>query len=62
VPKGYDPDHRYIADLKRKDFVAGVSLTESDVCAPDFIDEFAGLCKRMSLFNAFLTESLGLPY
>jgi len=62
APKGYDPDHSLVTDLKRKDFVAGVSLTESDVCAPGFIDNFAALCHQMSPFNAFLTRALGLPY
>ncbi|GAB4454993.1 MAG: DUF2461 domain-containing protein [Anaerolineae bacterium] len=62
APKGYDPDHPLIEDLRRKDFIGGVSLTEAQTCAPDFIEEFAGLCRLASPFNKFLTEAVGLPY
>jgi uncharacterized protein (TIGR02453 family) len=61
-PKGYDPGHPFIEDLKRKDFIAGHSLTEAAVCAPDFIDRFAERCRAASSFIGFLTTSLGLPW
>lgn len=62
APKGYDPDHPLVEDLKRKDFVAGANLTEGDVCVPDFIDRFTALCRAASPFNEFLTRAIGLPY
>lgn len=62
APKGYNPDHPLIDDLRRKDFIAGISLIEAQTCKPDFIDEFAGLCRLASPFNKFLTEAVGLPY
>jgi uncharacterized protein (TIGR02453 family) len=62
APKGYDPDHPLIEDLRRKDFIASLSLTEVQTCEAEFIDEFAGLCRLASPFNKFLTEAVGLPY
>lgn len=61
-PKGYDPNHPLLEDLKRKDFVVMANLTETDVCAPNFIDRFAEMCRAASPFNEFLTRALGLPY
>jgi uncharacterized protein (TIGR02453 family) len=61
-PKGYDPDHPLIEDLKRKDFIASCSLSEAEVCRPDFIDQFAERCRAAGPFMAFLTTSLGLPW
>ena len=62
APKGYDPNHPFIADLKRKDFVAGRALTEADACAPDFIDRFAESCQVVAPFVEFLTRAVGLPW
>jgi uncharacterized protein (TIGR02453 family) len=61
-PKGYDPDHPFIEDLKRKDFVAGKPLTEAEVYAPDFIDRFAENCLVVAPFVEFLTTAVGLPW
>lgn len=62
APKGYDPDHPFIEDLRRKDFIADIPLTEAQTCEPGFIDDFAGFCRLASPFNKFLTEAVGLPY
>lgn len=34
-PKGYDPAHELIEDLKRKDFIASTPLDEADILAAD---------------------------
>jgi len=34
-PKGYDPAHELIEDLKRKDFIASTPLEEADILAAD---------------------------
>ncbi|MDX1523214.1 MAG: DUF2461 domain-containing protein [Anaerolineae bacterium] len=62
APKGYDPDHPLIDDLRRKDFIATTEFSEADACASDFIDRFAGICRTSTPFMAFLTRSLGLPW
>ncbi len=62
APKGYDPAHTFIEDLKRKEFVAGRTLTEADACVPDFIDRFAASCRTVSPLVEFLTMAVGLPF
>lgn len=62
APKGYDPDHPFVDDLKRKDFIAATPFSEAEACAPDFIDRFAGACRVAVPFMEFLTKSIGLPW
>jgi len=62
APKGYDPDHPLVEDLKRKDFIASTQFSEAETCAPDFIDHFAGACRAATPFMEFLTTAVGLPY
>jgi len=61
-PRGFDPDHAFAEDLKRKDFVAMTNLTEADACADDFLDRFTKVCKASSPFMEFLTRAVGLPW
>jgi uncharacterized protein (TIGR02453 family) len=61
-PRGYDPDHPFVEDLKRKDFVLMIPLTESQVCAPDFLDTYAETCRSMTPLVRFLTSSLGVSW
>ncbi len=62
APKGYDPAHPLIEDLRRKDFVASMPFDEEQACAPDFIDHFAGACRKAAPFVEFLTTAIGLPW
>jgi len=61
-PRGFDPEHPLVEDLKRKDFVTFVELDEKTACAPDFIDRYTDLCRTTAPFVRFLTEALGLPW
>jgi uncharacterized protein (TIGR02453 family) len=61
-PTGYDPDHPFIEDLKRKEFVAAAPFSEEDVCRPDFMDRFAETCRVAVPFMAFLTRAVGLAW
>ncbi len=60
APRGIDPDHPLIEDLKRKDFIAVAELEEESVTGPELIDEFAGLCRDAEPFQRFLCDALGL--
>ena len=62
APRGYDPEHPMIEDLKRKDFVAAVQFAEEDACAADFIDAYADSCRRAAPFMEFLTTAVGLSW
>jgi uncharacterized protein (TIGR02453 family) len=62
APKGFDPDHPLIEDLRRKDFIAVRHLTQKAVCSPGFLDEFVKTCRASSDFMAFLARALGLEW
>jgi len=62
APKGYDPEHPLVEDLKRKDFIAVTSLSEDKTYAPNFVDHFAATCRKATPFMEFLTGAVGLPW
>jgi uncharacterized protein (TIGR02453 family) len=61
-PRGYDPEHPLIADIKRKDFVTSVRFSEAEVCRPDFLGKYVASCRRMSPLLEFLTKAVGLKW
>ncbi len=61
-PKGFDPKHPFLEDLKRKDFIASVALTEKQLCAPKFMRDFSAACRSMLPLVEFTTQALGLPF
>ena len=61
-PADLDREHPLIKDLMRKDFIAGTDLSEREVCAVDFPQDFAARCKSASAFMEFLTEAVGHPF
>jgi uncharacterized protein (TIGR02453 family) len=61
-PRGYDPEHPLIEDLKRKDFILAAETDEADALAPDFIKRFAKFCKTAAPISKFLTGALDLEW
>jgi uncharacterized protein (TIGR02453 family) len=59
-PRGFDPNHRFSEDIKRKDFVASVRLTEAQVCGPKLMRDFVAACRTMKPLVEFTTRALGL--
>ena len=62
VPRGYDPDHPLIEDLRRKDFIAVAEIDEADATSDGFIVQFAEACKAAGSFNRLLCKAVGVPY
>lgn len=62
APKGYDPDHPLIEDLRRKDFIAVTKLKDKDLVAPAFLDRFTKTCTAATPFMRFLAEACGLEW
>ncbi|UCH75216.1 MAG: DUF2461 domain-containing protein [Rhodospirillales bacterium] len=61
-PRGYDPEHPLIEDIKRKDFFALARFSEDDACGPGFVDDFAATCQTFAPLTRFLTRALDLPW
>ena len=61
APRGYDPEHPLIDDLKRKDFVAVTSFSEAAVSRPDFLNRFAEIACSGAPLVGFLAEAVGVP-
>ena len=62
-PRGFDPNHPLIEDLKRKDFVIGSPLTDQEVCASELLDRIVDAFRISAPFMDFLTgavESAGV--
>jgi len=55
-------EHPLIHDLKRKDFVVSVALTEDHVCVPTLMRDFTAACRTMKPLLEFTTKALGLKF
>lgn len=62
APKGYDPDHPLIEDLKRKDYVSVSEFDEKAACRADFIDRYTTACRASVPFMRFLTGAVKLEW
>jgi uncharacterized protein (TIGR02453 family) len=61
-PKGFDGNHKFIDDLKMKDFVSSVALTESQLCSDKLMREFVSTCKKMAPLVEFTCSALRLEF
>ncbi|ETR70688.1 MAG: hypothetical protein OMM_03057 [Candidatus Magnetoglobus multicellularis str. Araruama] len=62
APKGYDPNHPFIEDLKRKDFAVMQEFTESDAHSDKFMNIVLDSYKNSAKYMKFLTKALELPF
>jgi len=62
APRGYPADHPLIEDLKRKDFVASIELSEKQVCGARFMDDFQRCASKMIPLLKFLSEAEKLRF
>jgi uncharacterized protein (TIGR02453 family) len=61
-PAGYDAEHPFVDDLKRKDLYTMVQFSEKQVCASNFLDRYVTACQTAAPLMAFLTKALGLRW
>lgn len=61
-PRGYDPEHPLIDELKRKDFIAVAQFSEKEACAPGFLERFTETCRAATPLMKFLTEAVELKF
>jgi uncharacterized protein (TIGR02453 family) len=62
APRGYPADHPLVEDLKRKDFVASVDLSDAQVCSPHFMMHFLRGAAKMAPLLRFLSEAEKLRF
>ena len=62
LPSWAEPAHPFADDLKRKDFFGSTRLSENDVIAPGFLDEYAHICQAAAPLTQLLSNALTLPY
>jgi uncharacterized protein (TIGR02453 family) len=62
VPRGFDPGHPLVDDLRRKDFIASTPLRQADITAPDFLTTYTEKVSDAAGFMRFLCTSLGLAF
>ncbi len=58
-PRGFDPEHPLVEDLKRKQFIVSRSFGEKDASRPGFSARYAEACKGAVPLIRFLTEAVG---
>jgi len=61
-PRGYDADHPFIDDLKRKSFFVMQSIDDRSSMQKTFINKVVNCYQAASPLMEFLTRSVELPY
>lgn len=61
-PKGYDPAHELIDDLKRKDFIASTSMDDAILLRPDLVKQLMNRYVRMGPMLDWLCGALDLDF
>ena len=61
-PRGFDPDHPLVEDLKRKDFIAVHKLSQKEITARDFLKRYTDLCRTGSALVEALCEAVEVAY
>jgi uncharacterized protein (TIGR02453 family) len=62
APKGFDPDHEHVEDLKRKSLAVWRPLSDAEVCDAGFQDQLLRRFGEGEPFMTFLCEAVGLPF
>jgi len=59
-PRGYDPEHPLIEDIKRRDFTLGRPLADGEVLRRDFLQLTLTNFRQTAPFVEFLSDAIGL--
>lgn len=62
APRGFDPRHPLVEDLRRKDFIGVADLSEEAVVEQSFLDDFATLCASAAPFQRWLCGAVDAPF
>jgi uncharacterized protein (TIGR02453 family) len=61
-PRGFDPQHPHLEDLKRKDHIAACDLTAADVADPELAKKVGKRFAAAGDYLKFLCTALELPF
>ena len=61
-PRGFDPAHELIEDLKRKDFVCSSPLSNEELCSPKLVGTLIARYKAAAPFADWLCGALDLEF
>ncbi len=61
-PRGYEANHPLIEDLKRKDLITRLELSQAQVCGTKFMDDFLQRAGKMAPLLSFLSEAVKLRF
>jgi uncharacterized protein (TIGR02453 family) len=61
-PRGYDPEHPLVEELKRKDFVGACPLDEKDIVKPGFDRRLGEVFRDGAGFVRYLCQALSAPF
>jgi len=61
-PKGFDPEHALVEDLKWKDYIGVARLSQSFATSPDLPKELVKVFETGTPFMRFLCDALGVPF
>ncbi len=61
-PAGFDAEHPWIDDLKRKDFIAVKDLAVADIHQADFVKTTIATMKKAKPLMQFLCEAISVPF
>ncbi|MGC4001392.1 MAG: DUF2461 domain-containing protein [Anaeromyxobacter sp.] len=62
TPRGFPEDHPLDAMLRRKDFAAGLELTERDALRPDLLDRCVEAWRPLGPALKLMAGAVGLPW
>jgi len=62
APKGHDPEHPLIDDLKRKDFIGVANFDAKTAGDPDFLTEYWKLCRKGGPLVEFLCDAVDVSF
>ncbi len=61
-PRGFDPEHEHVEDLKRKSFYVMTEAGTSLAHGRELVNQTAAAFRAAARLNRFVTEALGLPF
>ena len=62
APRGYDPAHPLVEDLRRKNFAAWHGFDDATLTSDRLLDEFTDACADARPYVRFLCSAAGLPW